>query len=254
MVSDTGLGDHATSVASFDNEYVWFNYITYGGNKFPFLVSDAYGKPITLPNTLPIVPLVDAKGNLLDGCDPAQYTAAGSLKNKIVVALGDITRCKSGGRGANAVAAGATGMIIISDDAGIDSLGGVAGLPMASISFTDGQTLLKTFAKAPKDAVSWSKDQGPFQINNSGAPSDFSSFGLDGDLRSKPDIGAPGGNILSTYPLALGGYTLMSGTSMATPYIAGSHALYMQAKHLKTADGGAIRLALKNTATISSNY
>ncbi|GJJ78409.1 hypothetical protein EMPS_10768 [Entomortierella parvispora] len=253
MVSDTGLGDHATSVASFDNMYDYYNYITYGGVKMPFTVSEAYAKPITLPNTLPIVPLLDAKGNLLDGCDPAQYTAVGSLKNKIVVALGDITRCLSGGRGANAQKAGATGMIIVSDDVGIDSLGGVAGLPMASISNADGMTMLATYAKNKKDAVSWSKDQGPFIIDNSGAPSSFSSFGLDGDLRSKPDIGAPGGNILSTYPLALGGYTLMSGTSMATPYIAGSHALYMQAKHAKPL-GGAIRLALKNTATISKNW
>ncbi|KAG0028636.1 hypothetical protein BGZ83_005050, partial [Gryganskiella cystojenkinii] len=220
MVSDTGLGDHATSVASFDNTHVWYNYITYAGNKFPFAVSELYGKPITLPNTLPIVPLVDAKGNLLDGCDPAQYTAAGSLKDKVVVALGDVTRCKSGGRGANAVKAGATGMIIVSNDAGIDSLGGVPGLPMASVSHADGLTLLAAYGKNKATPVNWSKDQLPYEIDNAGAPSSFSSFGLDGDLRSKPDIGAPGGNILSSYPLALGGYTLMSGTSMATPYIA----------------------------------
>jgi len=253
MVSDSGLGDHATSVASFDNLYVWYQTVGYGGKQFPFSVSDQWGKQIHLDNTLPLAPLLDKSGKILDGCDPAQYTAIGSVKGKIVVALGDVTRCKSGGRGANGQNAGAAAMIVISDDAGIDSLGGVPGLPMASVSKADGLAILAAYAKNPKAPVTWSKDQIPVQIDNSGAPSGYSSFGLDGDLRSKPDVGAPGGNILSTYPLALGGYTVMSGTSMATPYIAGSHALYMQAKHAKL-NGAVVRQALKNTATISTNY
>ncbi|KAG0351065.1 hypothetical protein BGZ54_003432, partial [Gamsiella multidivaricata] len=251
MVSGTGLGDHATSVASFDNQSGLFYYLTYGGKDFPYNFSEAYGETINLPASATIVPLL-FNGKLSDGCNQSLYNGV-DVEGKIVLVLGDITRCKSGGRGALAVTNGAAGMIIQSSGAGIDSLGGVPNLPMASIEFDAGIQLLDTWMANPESVMTWSNVQGPFSIDNWGAPSSFSSFGLDGDLRSKPDVAAPGGNILSTYPLALGGYAVLSGTSMATSYVSGAHALYMQAKKVKS-HGDRIRKIFKNTATISKNY
>lgn len=53
--------------------------------------------------------------------------------------------------------------------------------------------------------------------------SDFSSWGVTPDLQLKPEITAPGGNIYSS--VLDGQYAYMSGTSMATPQMAGISAL-----------------------------
>ena len=58
----------------------------------------------------------------------------------------------------------------------------------------------------------------------------FSSRGpvtIDGSNRRKPDVSAPGVGIRSSYPG--GGYTNMSGTSMAGPHVAGAVALLISA-------------------------
>ena len=55
---------------------------------------------------------------------------------------------------------------------------------------------------------------------------DFSSWGVSPDLRLKPEIAAPGGNILSSVPG--GDYEHSSGTSMATPQMSGISAIVLQ--------------------------
>ncbi|ORX95027.1 subtilisin-like protein [Basidiobolus meristosporus CBS 931.73] len=60
--------------------------------------------------------------------------------------------------------------------------------------------------------------------------SDFSSWGPDFELNLKPDVGAPGRKIFSTWPVSKGEYALLSGTSMAAPHISGAVGLYIQGK------------------------
>lgn len=60
--------------------------------------------------------------------------------------------------------------------------------------------------------------------------SDFSSWGPSLDGRSLPTFIAPGGNILSSFPDYLGGFGVIGGTSMATPFAAGVAALIKQTR------------------------
>lgn len=96
-------------------------------------------------------------------------------------------------------------------------------IPLVGISQSDGQKLIDADSKIVTFNRTWIDR---FDADDGGQPSGFSSWGPTPDLRLKPEIAAPGGNIYSA--VNNGGYETMSGTSMATPHMAGMAALVRQ--------------------------
>ena len=166
----------------------------------------------------------DKNGKLGTGA-AKQYTSA--VKGKIaIVKRGDLTFTD---KQKYAQEAGAAGLIIVNNKPGdMTGMQLTAGFPTAGLSASAGEELVKYVEAHPDEALKVSIVVQA--LNNSARQtdlmSDFTSYGPASNLAFKPDISAPGGHIWSTQNN--NGYTNMSGTSMASPFIAGTQALVSQ--------------------------
>lgn len=105
---------------------------------------------------------------------------------------------------------------------GYDSLVGL-------ITHETGVAIIKALEQGQNVTVDFSKEH-PEKVgiysSAGGTPSSFTTYSALNDLTVKPEIAAPGGSIWSTYLNDT--YEVLSGTSMACPYVAGVAALYVQ--------------------------
>ncbi|KAH7305209.1 serine endopeptidase [Stachybotrys elegans] len=110
-----------------------------------------------------------------------------------------------------------------------DPVGWLTG-PKAIVEKEVGEYILETLNAGGRVTVDFTKYPGVdgyVGIHNAvgNRPSEFTSWGGLYDLDLKPDVAAPGGEILSSWPG--NGWRVASGTSMAAPYLAGVAALYV---------------------------
>lgn len=189
-----------------------------------------------------------------NACDPLPADTP-DLANRIVL----IRRgtCAFTQKAANARAKGARYVLIYNNQpvgAPAMDLEGVPGLLAgAGVEAKTGTTWVAALKAGKKVTVAMvDPSSGPktlnVQVNNAtgGYPSDYTSWGPTFEGEMKPQFGAPGGNILSTFPRAKGSYAVLSGTSMACPLTAAVYALIMQVRATK--DPRTIENLLASTA------
>ncbi|MEW9053001.1 MAG: S8 family serine peptidase [Neobacillus sp.] len=153
---------------------------------------------------------------------PADYAGVDVKGKVVVVPRGGLTFYDKTVNAANAGAAGiivwnATNGFFYEDQGGWD-------VPFMKVSKAEGEAINAAIAagnttlRASQSAKSESPEMGRMTA--------FTSWGTTPSLEMKPEITAPGGNIYST--VNDDKYTVMSGTSMAAPHVAGGSALVQQ--------------------------
>lgn len=229
-VGTPGTARSATTVSSAENTKITTSGIT---------IKSADGKTILGPETTQLSDgtdktffnnkqfyVVKGKDGKLGVGSADQYTS--DVKGKIaIVKRGDLSFTD---KQKFAEKAGAAGLIVVNNEAGpLTNAQYNAGFPTAGLSETAGADLVKYVEGHPNEALKVNIEVQPLANTTikSDLMSSFTSYGPVSNLAFKPDISAPGGNIWSTQNN--NGYTNMSGTSMASPFIAGTQALVKQA-------------------------
>ena len=199
----------------------------------------------------PLGVVTEAPTNAATGLSTACGPLATNLGGKIALISRGV--CSFSAKIRNAQNAGAVAVLVANNVAG-DGIGmgqdGTANqptVPAYNVSLGDSASL-KTHDGG---ATTISATLGYFVSGNDDFMAAFSSQGpTDVDFRVKPDVVAPGVNVLSSIPLSFCGgnpcFAFFQGTSMATPHLAGSAAIVRQ--QWPDWSAAQVRSAIVNTA------
>ncbi|MBE6946550.1 MAG: hypothetical protein E7459_10780, partial [Ruminococcaceae bacterium] len=236
-VGSPGSYTNSLAVASVDNDGYTSQYIQVG-NHIIYYTERLYGNqhPMTyVAGEMPYV-FIDGVGK------PEDWDALD------ISLVGRIAICS---RGENsfmdkitaALSRGAKAVIVYNNQPGafgMDLTGNAYTWPSVSITQDDAALIRNQSQAVTNDAgevlyytgtMTVSRNPVATQYNNKYyTMSEFSSWGVPGSLELKPEITAPGGNIFSVNGVDQSGtgYEVMSGTSMASPQVAGMAAVLAQ--------------------------
>ncbi|SCV67314.1 BQ2448_5960 [Microbotryum intermedium] len=257
FASDPSSARNAMSIASVDVTVVPAYSMVFKTGGHPSIVAYS-AKPLGLDKGLPVYFTSTDLSVTNDACDKLPKSTP-DLKDRVVFIRRGTCRLNlkifnAGTKGARYVVLyGAPGQerrpyFSVSDLAQGTSVIGIVGMSAADAAKVRKYYLAQK-KKGPKVAFpSNSKQLRVQQTLSGGQVSDFSQFGPTNDMYGQPSFGAPGGNVLSTFPLAMGGVGVISGTSMATPYTAGSVALILAARKKDKFSPLQMRQLLSSTA------
>jgi minor extracellular serine protease Vpr len=242
-----GNGRDVIGVASFDNTHDALPLFTVSPDDRQVGYNSATAAAPTPTSGTFLLARTGTPASAADACNGATAPAAGSLTGR--VALIRRGTCGFYEKALNAQNAGAIGVVLYNNAAGRISPT-VAGtpaitIPVVAITAADGVIINDRIAAGPTQ-LTWTNLVNSFPNTSTGnLISSFSSYGPTADLSFKPDIAAPGGSIRSTIPLEQGAYGTISGTSMASPHVAGAVALLLEGREASPAEA---RELLQNSA------
>ncbi len=223
VVSSPATYIGATMVASVENTLLKMNYFKVGELEIPYADATTINRFANLSGRELTYVMIPGWGH------DADYEGLDVNGKVAVVSRGGGQEMTFVLKQENAFNHGAIACIVYDNVTGsmINMLDGGL-LPNVFISNADGLAMKEA---AGEDGIGTMEimpadDMSEFPNYVGGQMSDFSSWGVTPELQLAPDVTAPGGNIYST--VMDGKYDVMSGTSMASPHIAGMSALVLQ--------------------------
>ncbi|KAK0476849.1 subtilisin-like protease [Armillaria novae-zelandiae] len=250
FTSGPGNGINVISVASLDNTAVPLQNATVGGVEHD---------PITYYQTTPL-PVLETRliyvtsndtTTVDDACNALPDDTPDLSPYVVVIRRGTCTFVT---KLANIADKGATVALIYDNGSGFGAIA-VGDFNASLIQSADGEFLVEAYAAGAAVTITFPQAGASYDYPDpdGGLISTFTSYGPSNDFYFKPAVAAPGGNILSTLPLD--SYGLLSGTSMATPFVAGCAALLFSAKGTSPEVGLSARSLFESTAkAVSSSH
>ncbi|THG94885.1 hypothetical protein EW026_g6671 [Hermanssonia centrifuga] len=250
FTSSPGNAIDAISVASLDNTVIPLqNATVHGVVHDPITYFDTFPFPVTA--TLPIFPTSTDPTVVDDACNPLPDDTPDLSNFLVIVRRGTCTFVQ---KLTNVAAKGGNVSLIYDNGTGFTAID-VGNFTSTLIQTDDGIFLVNAFASGANVSLSFPQSgaSAQFPDPSGGLISSFTSYGPTNDMFFKPAVAAPGGNILSTLPVPLGSFGVESGTSMATPFIAGVSALLFSVKGKSPEVGTTARTLLETTAQLISS-